>query len=231
MSAEEKFYERRHCQAPREAFDNGQGFEAAFKRPGHRYFCVHDFILRPADLDVLECGVGSINTCAFLARHFRRYVATDISANLGREVESRIGFVQHNLNERWPFSDAQFDAVIAMMVFEHLFDPFFAFSETARVLRPGGIAMVNLPLITSVRNRLRLLVGQLPMTSSQRWWDEEEWDGGHLHLFTIDSVRRLAAKYGLSLLKTYPCGRLTSLKRFWPAGLCGELSFVFRKEG
>jgi SAM-dependent methyltransferase len=37
-----------------------------------------------------------------------------------------------------PFADAQFDLVVSTAVFEHLYNPFWAAKEIARVLKPGG---------------------------------------------------------------------------------------------
>src|SRR5262245_39641781 len=42
-----------------------------------------------------------------------------------------------------PFRDGVFDAVISQAVFEHLPDPFFAAQEVRRVLRPGGMALID----------------------------------------------------------------------------------------
>ena len=66
-----------------------------------------------------------------------------------------------------------------MMVIEHLFDPFHAFREIERVLSPTGQGFINLPLVTSLKNRLRLLGGNLPVTSVSfdRWLVDKEWDG------------------------------------------------------
>lgn len=231
-SAEEMFY-RRHHACVGESFDDGVSFERASQVRGHRYFCLHDAIQSPRLQSALECGVGSYNGCAFLSRLFGSYTAIDIATpQVDQKLQRRIAafkLIEHNLNEPWPFLSSQFDVVLAMMVFEHLFDPFFSFSETSRVLRPGGIALVNLPMITSVKNRVRLLRGELPLTSSSDWWQMEEWDGGHLHLFNIASVKKLCTKYGMQVTRIYPCGRYPRLKQLWLSGLCGELSFVIRK--
>jgi SAM-dependent methyltransferase len=42
-----------------------------------------------------------------------------------------------------PFQDAIFDAVISQAVFEHLPNPFFTAQEVLRVLRPGGLALID----------------------------------------------------------------------------------------
>lgn len=44
-----------------------------------------------------------------------------------------------------PFLDDSFDAVFSLSVLEHIKDPFLAASEIQRVLKPQGIAYVNVP--------------------------------------------------------------------------------------
>jgi SAM-dependent methyltransferase len=232
LSAEERFYQRHYSDAL-EIFDDGASFERASQIRGHRYFCLHREIRDPRQKAALECGVGSHNICAYLSRFFGSYSAIDIGAPKLKEGDRKealtFNLIRHNLNEPWPFPASQFDVVLAMMVFEHLFDPFFSFSEMSRVLRPGGIALVNLPIVTSIKNRVRLLFGRLPLTSTPDWWKMEEWDGGHLHLFSIPSIKNLCAKYDMQVARLYACGQLPRLKEVWPSGLCGEISFVIRK--
>lgn len=70
----------------------------------------------------------------------------------------------------WPFADATFDVVMAMDLTEMVEDLDAFFAEIARVLKPGGIALINtgvtlrslrkdpiygLPLIAALPNRLR----------------------------------------------------------------------------
>jgi SAM-dependent methyltransferase len=140
-----------------------------------------------------------------------------------------VNIVAANLNSDLALGTDHYDVTIAMMVVEHLFDPFHSFRELARITKPGGFVFVNLPLVTSLKNRLRLLLGELPQTSRSSWWDDREWDGGHLHYFTLQSVVELAQLNGLALDRTYPVGRHPSLKRIAPTLLCAELSFVFTK--
>ena len=60
-----------------------------------------------------------------------------------------------------------------MMVIEHLFDPFHSFKRVHDLLRPDGIAFINLPLVTNIKNRINLLLGKLPETSIgyNKWFE------------------------------------------------------------
>ena len=133
------------------------------------------------------------------------------------------------MNEDFPLPDNAFDAVIAMMVIEHLFDPFHSFQEVFRITRPGGRIFINLPNIGSIRCRLQLLRGQLPITSSIDWFEKREWDGNHLHYFTVSEVTRLAELVGLRLEKVFAVGNALALKRLRPSLFCHEISYVFSK--
>ena len=102
-------------------------------------------------------------------------------------------FFSADLNQKWPIPDSKVDCFVAMMLFEHLFDPWFCFSEVKRVLSPEGRAFVNLPLVTGFKNRLRLLYGKLPITSVpyNSWKKQGHWDGFHLHYFNLSSINDL----------------------------------------
>lgn len=136
-------------------------------------------------------------------------------------------FLSANLNQDWDLPSGGVDCLMAMMLFEHLFDPWFCFSEVKRVLSPDGRAFVNLPLVTNVKNRLRLLAGKIPQTSIpySRWREEGHWDGFHLHYFTLSSIYDLAAASGLKVNRLSAVGKMSGLKNVFPSLLCGEISF------
>lgn len=56
------------------------------------------------------------------------------------------GFQSQNL-ENMVFADESFDLFISQVVMEHVFDPARAFSEIARVLKPGGAHIFTVPII------------------------------------------------------------------------------------
>ena len=228
-----QFYDRHHRPAQGQEPEAGltpQAALAGLRRAGHRYFCLFDQIPEGRTLRAVELGFGSATVAAALAHYFGFYETVDISADVLLEGhEAGFPHRQANLCEDFPYPDGSFDVVIAMMIVEHLFDPFHSFREIARILKPQGTAFVNLPNITSVRCRLDLLRGRLPWTSRSDWFESREWDGGHLHYFDIGHVTRLGDLYGLELVRIYPVGRFYRLKRLWPDLLCHELSYVFKR--
>lgn len=62
-----------------------------------------------------------------------------------------------------PFPDNEFDLVLGMEIIEHLaLDPYFFFCEIARVLKPGGSALLTTPNIGSHRGVSKSLNGMAP---------------------------------------------------------------------
>lgn len=51
------------------------------------------------------------------------------------------------VNQRLPFRDGVFDAVLSLNVLEHVTDPFQCAAELARVLKPGGILYCCIPFL------------------------------------------------------------------------------------
>lgn len=203
---------------------------ADINTPGTRYNCVASELTDAGSLRAVELGFGSKMRARYFASLFGEFEAADISATkLLDGDDAGFDYRDVDLDEDWPYEDASIDVVLAMMVFEHLFDPFHSFGELARVLKPSGTAFVNLPNVGSIKCRLDLLRGKLPMTSTPEWFDLRQWDGGHLHYFTIDEVRRVAALSGLRIRKVYPVGNQLWLKKMRPGLFCHEISYVLEK--
>jgi SAM-dependent methyltransferase len=57
------------------------------------------------------------------------------------------------------FEDASFDAVFALEVFEHVLDDERAFAEVARILPPGGLLVMSVPLHMERWTRMDQLIG------------------------------------------------------------------------
>ena len=116
------------------------------------HFLPHGLLaLVPSDWVVADLGCGTGNAAEMLAPHVERVIAVDQSdvmidaarRRLGdagrgfRNVEFRVGPM-----EALPLDDASVDAVCCSLVLHHVEQPAEAMREVARVLRPGGVALV-----------------------------------------------------------------------------------------
>lgn len=70
-----------------------------------------------------------------------------VRADLDPEADGRAVDVQASLT-RLPFAAASFDLIVCYHVLEHIPDDAAAMRELARVLRPGGVAVVQVPFRT-----------------------------------------------------------------------------------
>ena len=185
----------------------------------------------------IGCGEGSL---LFKARN--RYVnlyGIDISpfrievakSNFQKEgIENnryilKVGDVDKGLH----FKDNFFDAVTIISVLEHLFDPFSIIQSIKRVIKPSGILVVQVPNIAYLKYRVQLSVGRLPVTSSPYNWEKIGWDGGHLHYFTLRTLRWLLESQGFKIEKITGSGLFANLRNWWPSLLCGDIIIKARK--
>jgi SAM-dependent methyltransferase len=75
------------------------------------------------------------------------------------------GIVVHSLDierDRFPYADASVDLIVANQIIEHTKEIFFIFSEISRVLKTGGLAIIGVPNLGSLHNRIALLLGLQP---------------------------------------------------------------------
>ena len=63
-----------------------------------------------------------------------------------------------NMNERLPYDDAMFDAVVCIDGIEHIERPFDFIKECQRIIRKGGVLIISTPNLTALRSRWRYLL-------------------------------------------------------------------------
>lgn len=99
-------------------------------------------------MDVLEIGCGHGIRSYEMATHFpqTKVSGLDVSSSLLNEAKEmpldNLQFVQGNA-EALPFADGSQDFVYARLVFMHLKNPLKVMSEVKRILRPGGVFLIE----------------------------------------------------------------------------------------
>jgi SAM-dependent methyltransferase len=90
--------------------------------------------------------------------------------------------------EPLPWPDESVDAVVCNQVLEHLKNIWLPLSEMHRVLRPGGHAVLSVPNLASLHNRVLLALGRQP-TSIRTF-------GPHVRGYTLREFRELVGRDG-----------------------------------
>lgn len=149
----------------------------------------------------LGCGTGYTLTCLPPSA---RGVGIDRSAH-ALALATRRGLagrlVQGDV-QRLPFADGAFDAVLALDVLEHLPDDAAAAREIARVLRPGGCAVVTVPAF-------RFL------------WSRHDEALSHLRRYRLGEVSKVLDSAGLTVERS-------SYYNFWLFPLVAAVRLVGR---
>jgi ubiquinone/menaquinone biosynthesis C-methylase UbiE len=106
-----------------------------------------------AGATMLDLGASSQGFAleAALAHGVRVYegVNIDIAEHWGNSIVefpgqgSAIGRLRQMRAEKLEFGDAEFDCIMTVSTFEHFLEPAAVLAEMFRVLKPGGVALVN----------------------------------------------------------------------------------------
>lgn len=228
-----EFYKRHYSGGLETAHKASSEDNVQFIAPGSRYGLAFDYILSNASHGsmIVDLGCGDARILFELERQrsFSNLIGLDAAYAEKAEV-NKVKLFSHDLNSAWPFSKGSVDYIMAMMIFEHLFDPFFCFEEVKRILSPNGRAFVNLPLVTGLPNRFRLMFGRVPVTSrpAEQWFESREWDGGHLHYYSLEMIRALAKACGLQVETVKGVGRFHRIKTLFPSLLASEVTFSLK---
>lgn len=146
---------------------------------------VHDPVL----LDV-GCWDGEFTTQCAAAVGAKRTLGVEVYAEPATAAKARgIEVSVRDLEvEPLPWPDASVDVIICNQVLEHLKNIWLPMSEMHRVLRPGGHAILSVPNLASLHNRVLLALGRQP-TSIRVF-------GPHVRGYTWSEFRRFVEKGG-----------------------------------
>jgi len=151
---------------------------------------------------ILEVGCGS----GWLAKRLNDCGYSDISAcdwidaeSLNADIREAIDFTQVDLNSKGlaVYKNASFDFVVSSNVIEHLESPGFILREIARVLKPGGVAIVSVPNAFNLFERINILLsGNAACYSAEA----TPMSFGHVSMLSSNTIRSLAQRAGLKLV-------------------------------
>jgi SAM-dependent methyltransferase len=144
---------------------------------------IHQRLLRPYVLapeyvkgDLLEVGCGEGRGIDWLLPAVNSYTAIDKIAPVIQRLQEKYPqskFLRGNIPPLSAFAANSFDSVVCFQVIEHILDDRLLLTETHRVLKPGGIALITTP------NR--------PYSLSRNPW--------HIREYTAQELTDLAKNY------------------------------------
>ncbi len=112
----------------------------------------------------------------------------------------RKGWTAVNLNDDLPFRSNTFELVMMLEVVEHLADIPHILREIARVMKPGGVAILSTPNRLNVTSRLHYLLSgfykgrRAPLPYHYRVEDGRNW-----HVMGLNDFHWMAHGFGLHL--------------------------------
>ncbi len=120
--------------------------------------------LLPSDWVVADLGCGTGQSTAALAPFVRRVIGVDQSTAMLKAARKRMAGVDNvelrqGSLEALPLEDASVDGALLLLALTYVSDPGQAVAEMARVLRPGGHAVV-VDLLRHDREEFRRQMGQ-----------------------------------------------------------------------
>jgi len=97
---------------------------------------------------ILETGCGTGKNTSFLSQIGEQVHALDFSQGmiekaLEKVKAANVRFSIADLTQRWPCENEAYDLIVCNLVLEHIEDLSVFFSESHRVLEPGGKFLVN----------------------------------------------------------------------------------------
>jgi SAM-dependent methyltransferase len=135
----------------------------------------------PAGQRCLDIGADNGVISLLLRRRGGRWASADLDEHTVASIRELVGDDVHRLDgARTPFPDRTFDQVVVVDYLEHIVEDARFGGELARILKPGGRVIINVPHIKrrSVLNRVRHAIGLT-----------DEWHGHLRPGYSIEGIR------------------------------------------
>jgi len=178
-----------------------------------RFFNIRNFIRKEIEdrqrpLVILDVGCGNGWLMAPFAGGNEVYGLDISEANVNKARKKGIKARLHDVETPFPFVQNFFDVVVCSEVLEHLFFPEGVLREINRVLKSGGLCIITVPNLYSLRNRFKMLVGR--NCSYVEYPQNKE----HIRHYSISGMKALLRKAGLKV--EYIRGQSWVMNFRWP---------------
>jgi len=155
---------------------------------------------------VLENGCGVGMYVQKLAEHGGEVIGLEYDFERAVEAHARSAHVVNAAGEELPFPDDHFDLILSHEVIEHVRDDRLSVAEMARVLKPGGRAVIfcpnrGYPFEThGVYWRGKYHFGNIPLVNwlPRRWRDRL---APHVRVYTRGDLQRIFADLPLKAVE------------------------------
>lgn len=159
---------------------------------------------------ILDMGCGNGSLVRFLlGRGFDAYgvdasvSGIDIASRAHPERFELVDFSEPALPQE--FKERSFDTIVSTEVIEHLYDPRDFIDLCKGILPTGGQLILSTPYHGYLKNLMISLSGK---------WDRHMnplWDGGHIKLWSRDTITKLLEEKGFKVTDFKGCGRIPYL--------------------
>jgi SAM-dependent methyltransferase len=154
---------------------------------------------RDGTLDILDIGCGCGPMRQFLPEPQLRLSGIELDARAAEQARQHYAeVVVQDLTAPWPFKDNSFDGLLALAVLEHVVDYRALLDQAARVLKPGGCFIVEVPNLGYWKEVRKLLLRKQP-----HWLKQYD----HVRGWTLRYLCDALAEHGFVTVAT-ECDRL-----------------------
>ncbi len=174
------------------------------------------------DVFLLDVGVGKGRTKMYLEPQLDKkiyFVGVDNHPGRLESVYQKEDWklVKTDVEKGLPFPSEIFDIVVCEQILEHLHDTDYVLEEMARVLRPGGLLIVGVPIFPPFLHTLRL--------HTQPIYDKfRRIERSHIQTFSLSSIcgkileissLEIAEKKGFRFISGGAIGFLENFRFWW----------------